>query len=345
MPKLIRFAGRCATLLIAAAAVFLAPPAARADDPVILRYAMTAPPMSPTVTKLWAPWVEKVNAALAGTATIDAQYGPTLANLGNVYDRLLNNVFAIGYGIHGAVGGRFPKTDLCTLPFLVDDSTRGSVALWRMYERGLFSGEYENVKPLALFLLPQSVVHVNKPIQKLDDFKGVKVGVLAKSQGEILGALGGTPISMNVPDIYPSVSRGVVSGVLVAWTGVLQFKIHEVTNNHLEAALGGGSGFTLMNKDVYERLPQKARDVLDANSGLGLSRESGTVLDAMLADGRATVQKIPGHVVRRIEGDELKQWHGKLMPVVESTTRAVPGGEAILSAFREEIDKARAAGR
>ena len=51
------------------------------------------------------------------------------------------------------------------------------------------------------------------------------------------------------------------------WTGVVQFKLPEVTNYHLETMLGSSTGFVLMNKPAYARLPEAARKVFDANTG------------------------------------------------------------------------------
>jgi TRAP-type C4-dicarboxylate transport system substrate-binding protein len=322
----------------ASAALLTAAPA-RADDPITLKFAYTAPLVSSTYTQYWGPWVEKLNREGEGQLKVEVFGGNTLANLGNVYDRLLNNVFQIGYGIQ-SVSGKFPATDVCTLPFLTDDAAPASVACWNMYANGAIAAEYAEVHPIAIWAFNQATLHLNKPVQRVEDLKGLKIGLTAKPTGDAVALLGATPIAMRIDEFYPSASRGVVDGIAIAWIGVTQFKVHEVTKYHVDAQLGGGTGFIAMNKSAYNALPASARQIVDRNAGLEVSAAFGKVVDGIQAQQRAAVAAMPGHVMVELSRAERERWRQMAQPVIDQWVRDTPNGEKLLETFKAELAKA-----
>jgi TRAP-type C4-dicarboxylate transport system substrate-binding protein len=332
---------RTLSTALAAAALLAAAPA-MAQEPVTLRFAYTGPLASPTYTRYWGPWVEKLNKEGEGRFKIEVFGGNTLATLGNVYDRLINNVFQLGYGIQ-AVSGKFPATDVCTLPFLTNDAAPASAACWTLYANGMLAAEYADVHPIAIWAFNQAALHLNKPVQKAEDLKGLKIGLTAKPTGDAVALLGGTPIAMRIDEFYPSASRGVIDGIAIAWIGVMQFKVHEVTKYHVDAQLGGGTGFIAMNKSAYNGLPAAARQIIDRNSGLEVSRAFGKVVDGIQAHQRAAVTAMPGHVMIDLSPAEQQRWRRMAQPVTDQWARETPNGDKLLAAFKAELAKAEAA--
>jgi TRAP-type C4-dicarboxylate transport system substrate-binding protein len=324
-----------------ATVVLLTAAPARAQEPVVLRFAYTGPLQSPTYTRYWGPWVEKVNKEGEGQFKIEVFGGNTLATLLNVYDRLLNNVFQIGYGIQ-AVSGKFPASDVCTLPFLTDDAEPASAACWNVYANGAMAAEYADMHPIAIWAFNQATLHLNKPVQRVEDLKGLKIGLTAKPTGDAVALLGGTPIAMRIDEFYPSASRGVIDGIAIAWIGVMQFKVHEVTKYHVDAQLGGGTGFVGMNKAAYSALPATARRIFDRNSGLDVSRGFGKVVDSIQAQQRAAVAGMPGHTIIELSAAEKQRWRQMAQPVTDQWVRDTPNGEKLLAAFKAELAKAEA---
>ena len=58
----------------------------------------------------------------------------TLANFGNVYERVQDDVVQIGWAIHQVVAGKFPLSEVAGLPFVEDGFQRASLALNRLVE-------------------------------------------------------------------------------------------------------------------------------------------------------------------------------------------------------------------
>jgi TRAP-type C4-dicarboxylate transport system substrate-binding protein len=285
-----------------------------------------------------------VNKEGEGKLKIEVFGGSTLATLGNVYDRLINNVFQIGYGIQ-AISGKFPLTDVCTLPFVTNDAAPASTACWNIFANGTIAAEYAEIQPIAIWAFNQATLHTNKPVQKAEDLKGLKIGLTAKPTGDAIEAIGGTPVAMQISDFYPSASRGVIDGIAIAWIGVMQFKVHEVTKYHLDAQLGGGTGFIALHKPSYLALPAAARQIIDRNSGVGVSTGFGKVVDAIQAQQQSAVSRLPEHRTMGLDDEEQQRWRKMVEPVIDRWTKSAPNGAQVLAAFRAELQKAEAAAK
>jgi TRAP-type C4-dicarboxylate transport system substrate-binding protein len=316
-------------------------PGAALSQPVTLKFATTIPPSNPIVTEVFEPWAKKVNEASNGTLVIQVISGPTLANPANVWERTVSGVTDIGFGIHGAVGVPFPKSTVSSLPFVVDDLTAGSVGLWRLYEKGLIADEHKDIKPLALVVTPGSLVVSKKPITSLEDMKGMKLRAANKIVADIITALGGTPIAVPAPETYQALLYGVVTGSVAGWVLVNNFKLYEVVNYHLEGVpLGEPSGFVVMNRQSYDKLPPKAKEALDKFSGEVFSREYGAWFKMDAARGRQRVASLPNQHMMTLTDKEKERWKKALEPMVQDWVAKTPNGAKILETYRAEMKKA-----
>ena len=309
-------------------------------EPATLKFATTIPPSNPIVTEVFEPWAKKVNEASNGELNIQVISGPTLANPANVWERTVSGVTEIGFGIHGAVGLPFPKTTVTSVPFVVEDLTIGSTGLWRLYEKGLISDEYKDVKILALVVTPGSLFSSKKQIARLEDVKGLKVRAANKIVAEVISALGGAPISVPAPEAYQAPQTGVVTAIVAGWVLVNNFKLYEVVNYHLEGvALGEPSGFVIMNRQAYDKLSAKAKETLDRFSGEPFSRDYGAWFKMDAARGREKVKALPNQHITTLSPQEKERWKKALEPIVNNWVAKTPDGAKILETYRVEMKK------
>ncbi len=312
-------------------------------QPVELRLASPAPPQSAVNTRGLEQWVKDVTAASEGTLSVRLMAGPVLANFENVYDRVLRGIADIGFGTGVSVGGQFRKSEVATLPFETENVRETSAALWRSQERGLIADDYSQVRPLALFSFPHSVIHTKTvKVKYLTDVKGIKMGVGGKLGGDVAAALGAAPITLSSPEVYQSLSSGMVESMMTAWTAVESFKLYEVVKNHFSAPLSSTTAYVVMNKRSYERLPAAAKAAIDRYSGEVFSRKMGDVVQALDDAARDRVKNLPGHTFETIAPEEQARWRKQLEGITADWVKSTPNGAAILSGFREEIRKLRA---
>ena len=323
-----------AALLIAAA-----PSLARAAAPITLKAGFPAPVNSYVNTKGVTPWIHEVEKASDGTLKIKLFAGPTLGTVRNIYERTLADVAQISFGTFGPLASQFPRTQVADLPFVSRDTRISSVALWRLYARGLLDPEFGKVKVLALFNFPNSVLNTNKPIETISDLKGMKLAVSSRTSAEVVAALDASPVTLTPPELYQGMSRGVADGVVIAWTAVRTFKLDEVTKDHLETPLGEAPAFIFMNKAAFARLPAKAKAAIDKYSGEALSERLGAASEAASRAESRKVTAEAGQSVTKLSADQYIVWQTRIQPLIAAWVERTPDGGRVLTAYRDEIKR------
>lgn len=326
--KLASIAGAVAALLVANAAGSV-----RAEEAKLI-FATVSPAGNPLNAKVFLPWAQRVNEQGKGIVQIDVREGTTLANFGNVYTRVLDDVVQVGWALQDFVGGKFPLSEVGGLPFLFDKSEVGSIAFWRLYKTGALGSEYAEVVPIMLAPLGQVMVTLSKPPKAADDFGGAKLMVGGKIQSDIAKRLGATPISLPWSEIYEGLQRGTIDGAVTGWSTVAALKLSEVAAYHVDAPLGTSVGMIFMAKKRYDALPADARKVIEANLGEAESRRIGVHFDGTAAASRDAAKASGKQTVIELTPDQSKAWQQKLAPVLDEWAKSRPGGDKALDSFR-----------
>ncbi|MSQ51077.1 MAG: TRAP transporter substrate-binding protein [Betaproteobacteria bacterium] len=307
-----------------------------------LRFAAPAPAQSPIVSRGIADWTKLVAADSGNTVTFRVMAGPTLATFENVYDRVLKGVADIGFGTAGTVAGQFRRSEVATLPFEAEGPVEVAVTLWRSAQRGLVAEDYAAVKPLALFSFPNSLFHMrNARIREIADIKGKKIGTGGRMNGDIIAKLGAAPITLAPPEVYMALSSGLIDGVMIAWTAVDSFKLHEVAKNHFTVPLSSTTAYVVMNKASFDRLPPQARAAIEKHSGEAFSRRMGNVVESLDNAAKYSVRNMPGHNFDESPAAELQLWRKQLEAIPAAWVKGTPNGTVILAGYREEVKKFR----
>jgi TRAP-type C4-dicarboxylate transport system substrate-binding protein len=334
---------RLVTAIFAAAVACVLGNATPAEaDELKLLFADVVPPGSIIDAKVVQPWAQKVNEEGKGVLSIDVRPGPTMATFENVYDRVLSDVVQIGWEIQAAVGGKFPRSNVVALPLVTDDSVAGSVAFWRLYQQGLMNAEYDQVVPLMLVAIPPAPFHFAKPLKSLDTLAGEKLIVPNKVAGDALQALGGSPLSVPLTDMYPAIQRGTADGTMIAWVAFNPWKLYEVTSYHVDVAFGGAAGMIFMSRAKYSALPPAAKKIIDDNSGEALSRHFGQVMADENKAQREAVMKMPKQTFATPTAAQLAAWKAKIEPTITAWTKTASGADTVLAKFQQEVANAQA---
>jgi len=332
-----------AALTVVASLAAAAAIPARGEEPITLKFGFPAPVTSYVNTEGMTPWLEQVEKASGGTLQIKLFAGPTLGTFRDIYERTLNGVSQISFGVFGPLANQFPRTQVTGLPFLSDNTKTSSVALWRLYAKGLLKPELDKVKVLALFNFPSSTLNTTKPVKSVEDLKGMKIAVSSRTLGEVAAALGASPVTLTPTELYQGMSRGVVDAVFVAWTAVKTFKLDEVTKDHLEVPVGEAPAYVFMNAATYASLPAKAKQAIDKLSGESFSERLGANNQAADDEESKLVATKPGHEVSRISDAQYAIWKTRIQPVVDEWIKTTPDGAKVYSAYQDELKRVTAA--
>jgi TRAP-type C4-dicarboxylate transport system substrate-binding protein len=325
---------------VVAFALVLAAVQAASAEPVQLKFAIPTPPQSPTSMSLQA-WADETSKASNGDLQIQTFLGPTVATIFNAYDRVINGVIDMGFGNFGPLATQFPKSAVVTLPFESRTGRESTLGFWRIYANGTIASEYTKVHPIALVTFPGVGLHGKKPVHNLADLKGLKVAAQGRVVTRAVENLGATPIATAVAEFYTALQRGTIDYVATAWTAIPTFKLQEETSFHLEVPLGTDNVYVVMNKDSFERLPEKLRQHIDANAGVPLQERLIKTIDGSTNGARAMVSGMPNHTIAQLPADEEARWAAKVAPVIDEWAAETPDGKRVLEAFRAEVKKIR----
>jgi len=327
------------TTVLAAAAVAALPFTTQAE-PVQIKLASTAPPISRMNPEIFETWIKDVEAASADTLKIQLFVGNSVATVFNVYDRTRNRVIDIGWAPFGPISDQFPKANVVSLPFSAEDNATASIAFQKTYENGIIADEHKDMRVLAVFVFPGSVIHSSKPITSLTQMKGSKIGVEGRMLGLAVERLGGVPISLGPPEMHQAAQRGVVEGIALGWVAVGSFKIDEVSKYHLNHVLNGVGAYIVMNKESYAKLPDQAKAAIDKYSGIAFTQRINAVLNDMNASQLVRVKGLANHTVSQLDPAELARWKQATQPLIQEWISATPDGAKILEVYRAEYAKA-----
>jgi TRAP-type C4-dicarboxylate transport system substrate-binding protein len=314
--------------------------AARAAEPILLKFAYPGPLKSWPATKGVAPWASKIKAASDGL--VEIKIFPGIASYRNVYDRILNGVADFGFGTFGSLERQFPHTSVTGLPFVADNSVETGLAIWRLYASGVIADEYTRVKPIAMFGFGTSAIFLSQPITKFDDLKGMKIFANGRSVGRIVTLIGAVPITSNPAALFEGLSRGLAQGAVFSWSGIMQFKLEKLVHGAVNVPFGRTGGYFMMNKQSFAKLPAKAQQAIDKYSGDDLSRLMGKESDNQDDAARAKLVADSGHFKNmELTPAELKKLRQVLAPVTDEWVAAVPDGAKVLAAFEAEVARIR----
>jgi TRAP-type C4-dicarboxylate transport system substrate-binding protein len=194
-----------------------------------------------------------------------------------------------------------------------------------------------------MIVFPNSQIHLRAEPPKWDNLQGQKISTTTRPVAQVLNAIGAAPVSIIISEAYEAIQRGTVDGVVTPYTAMQPFKLHEVTNFHLEVPMGGAGAHVLMTQKKLDSLPAKAREILWENSGEKQSRLFGAFWDRILNSGRKMVENHGDqHNFAQLTPDQLAAWEAKANAVAKEFAASIPGGTESLDAFKAELKKVEA---
>ncbi len=325
-------------IFLAAALAVAAPRAGLAAEPITLKLGFPPPSVSHFYGGTLVPWANKLEKETGGRLKIQIFPGGTLATHRNAYDRVLNGVADIVFGLHGMLGSTFQKTTVTALPGIPATGAQCTQALWHLYASGVIADEYRKAHTLALSCFPPTTIIARREIRSLDDVNGMKLSVSSRIYGREAEILGAAPITLATPEIYQSLQRGLIDGAMVGMAAVAAYKLTEVASSYFDAPVGQTSEYLLMNKASYEKLPADIRKVFDKTTGLALSESLGKSAQEESDMGLRRVEAAHLHVTEMADA-ELGKLRKLMQPVVEQWVKATPDGAQVLEAYKAELAK------
>ena len=163
----------------------------------------------------------------------------------------------------GPLGVR--KFEVFDLPYMFADEKSLEQVVEGPVGTGLFKLlEPKGITGLAYWFNGFKEFTANKPLKKLDDFKGMKIRIQSSKilEGEIK-ALGAIPQVMAFSEVYTALQQGVVDGEENTPSNKYTQKMHEVQKHMTMSDHGVVMYAVVVNKKFWDGLPPDIRKSLD----------------------------------------------------------------------------------
>ncbi|MGB3553399.1 MAG: TRAP transporter substrate-binding protein [Jannaschia sp.] len=335
---------RTLTGLLGGAALALGASPAFAQE-VTLKLHQFLPAQANVPVQILDVWADNVEEASGGRIKVDRypsmQLGGTPPQL---MDQAIDGVADVVWTVVGYTPGRYPKTEVFELPFMVTDAGAASSAYWQMYQSDM-QEEFDNVHLLGTWVHGQGLIHADKEIRVPADLQGVKVRGASRMVNQLLETLGATPVGMPIPAVPEALSKGVIDATTMPWEVTEALKVPELVTFHTE--FDGPMLYTVtfvlaMNKAKYESLPDDLKQVIDDNSGLEFSTFAGSTQAA--ADGPSRQLAVDaGNTILTLTEEEAQVWRDAAQPVYDEWIAEMDGkgidGQALIDEARRLMDE------
>lgn len=225
-----------------------------------------------------------------------------------------------------------------TLPFLVNDYDQLKVlhqSFRPLWEKIL---EKNNQKVLYVVPWPKQFFFVKKPVNSIDDLKGVKMRSLDKLTTDWINRLGMTPVQLTNLEILQALGSGMLEGVPTsAGTAVAQkywdFMKYAYETNHIWA-----SNVMTINLDTWKKLtPEQQQTIqriareMEPGFWENSKRDHEQKVAELVKNGM-NVQPMPPAVVDEMRKRTIPLWEPYAKPFGEEGLKA-------LAEYRKAIGK------
>ncbi|MCK5837856.1 MAG: TRAP transporter substrate-binding protein DctP, partial [Desulfobacula sp.] len=183
-----------------------------------------------------------------------------------------------------------------------------------------------------------------KPVRTMADFKGMKLRGHGTSV-MVINALGGTPVSLGMPELYSSLQKGIVQGALYPIEVNRGWRMGEVADYlTMSSSIAYTSSFyVVMNKQKWDSIPGDLQQIIRQinQEWIGKHGQAWDESDKIGLD----YFKSFGHEVIELSDAESSKWKKTIAPIidqyVEKTNKKGLDGKKIVEFVKSSLEKNR----
>ncbi len=292
---------------------------------------------------VYFPLFDKVTEMSNGEVTYTYFEPGTLVPDKENFQATEDGILDVGLLFTSSIASSFPVTSVLDYPLLFSSGAHGSLVGARMVEENpAIAEEFKNVKFLfSSFSVPNDLL-TTVPIKTLEDLKGKRIGVRTFATAEVMKLLGAVPVQIPMTDMYVSLERGMLDGVLLPSPQYKASKVIEAAKHLTRCGIVSASCFFVMNKDRYESLPKGAKDAIDMMSGRPASSlDSAWIDDTQKLDIQSMIDDY-GVTMYELSPAEKARWAEKVAPMYDSWKAEMKedgvDGDAVLKQLHSFVD-------
>lgn len=305
------------------------------EKPIKLTFALFQPGTA-ALSKMHTEFAKEIEKRTNGRVKIQVFQSGSLLGAPAMYQGIRNGIADMGNGISSYSPGNFPFTSIAELP---NEAESGWAISYAQYDflMKYQPKEWNDVHLLTVFSPGCDVMGIGmgkEPILKLEDWKGKSIRT---NHADIVVALGGTVKDVPMSEVFDSISKGVLDGVVGSTEPLKSWKLGDVckyvTINPAQAQ-PSIMWYNAMNKDTWNSLPADIQEIFTEVVKEYVGKLGLTWDDQAVAGVEYT--KSLGNSLYVLPDDETARWQEAIMTVIDPRL-----GKLASSEFpREEVEKA-----
>ena len=295
-----------------------------------------------TGTKFWMSEVARISGM-----PIQFEYYPA-EQLGKAKDLLAltqSGVVDVGYVVPSYASDKMPLSAAAELPGGFSTSCQASLAYWKLSRNDgiLAKQEYapNGVRLMFVIVLPPYQIFSGKKI--IDTYKnleGMKLRTAGGAMDATVRSFSAVPVRMSAPEVYESLSRGTIDGMLFPFGSLLSYDLAGISKyGTSDENFGSAVLAYMMSEARFKKLPVKIQQAMD-EAGEATTRRACAIADKDVATDIEKIRQKGVTFVTLSVGD--KKVLAESMQVVAAKwaqgldQRGKPG-TAVLKAFQSAL--------
>jgi TRAP-type C4-dicarboxylate transport system substrate-binding protein len=164
---------------------------------------------------------------------------------------------------------KYPLTAVAELPGLFDTPCQGSLAFYKISHHGgiLETREFgpNQLRPLVTIALPayQIQLATGRVVKTSKDLEGLKIRTTGGAMDLMMRSIGGVPVRMAAPEIYESLTRGTLDGLIFSYQSSVSYDFGKILKAGTEGLNFGTAILTYsIGETKFKSLPENVRKAL-----------------------------------------------------------------------------------
>lgn len=278
-------------------------------DPVTLTLGHPFPAVHPIQVNALEPYAAAVNEATGGAITIEFQPGGALAAPPATFENTVAGGQDMGWALQGYHAGVFPVTEIVEQPFQFSSAVQATQTLWDLYdEYPALQDEYSDVQLLGLWTHDVGDLWTKDvQVETVEDMVGLNMRFPTGIMGQVMDAMGASSVGLPAPEIFDSLSTGVIDGLSIAVSGLESFGLYPELAYGTKCDCYVAAQYLVVNLDSWNALTPDTQQVM-----LDLGREHSMMAaqvydEAYVAISQKAVEE--GIEIYELPEEELARWH------------------------------------
>src|SRR5467141_297038 len=248
---------------VAAAAVILAAGTAPtvSQEKITLRPADSLPNGHVIHELVAKPFMELVTKATNGQVAFQHFPSEQLGKAKDMAQLTVAGVADLAYIVPSYSSDKYPLTAVAELPGILDTECQGSLAFYKISHNGgiLETKEFapNQLRPLVTIALPayQIQLATSREVKTAKDLEGLKIRTTGGAMDLMMRSIGGVPVRMAAPEIYESLTRGTLDGLIFSYQSSVSYDFGKILKSGTEGLNFGTAIFTYSRSSCHQLAP------------------------------------------------------------------------------------------